>query len=129
MFNNIAPTYDVLNHRLSWNIDRYWRNRAIKELATAKPQQRLDVATGTGDFAILQAERLHPEHITATDISEGMDLDAAVRRYEAIVAPANYKRPKAIFTKKMLEEAQKKFEKEGYLLLSSVKKILRYQWN
>lgn len=72
MFNNIAPTYDVLNHRLSWNIDRYWRNRAIKELAKAKPQQILDVATGTGDFAILQAERLHPEHITATDISEGM---------------------------------------------------------
>ena len=72
MFNNIAPTYDVLNHRLSWNIDRYWRNRAIKELAKAKPQQILDVATGTGDFAILQAERLPPEHITATDISEGM---------------------------------------------------------
>ena len=72
MFNNIAPTYDVLNHRLSWNIDRYWRNRAIKELAKVKPLQILDVATGTGDFAILQAERLHPEHITATDISEGM---------------------------------------------------------
>ncbi|MBQ9237051.1 MAG: bifunctional demethylmenaquinone methyltransferase/2-methoxy-6-polyprenyl-1,4-benzoquinol methylase UbiE [Prevotella sp.] len=72
MFDNIAPTYDTLNHRLSWNIDRYWRNRAIKELANAKPQQILDVATGTGDFAILQAEKLRPERITAVDISEGM---------------------------------------------------------
>ena len=72
MFDNLAPTYDTLNHRLSWNIDRYWRNRAIKELAKTEPQQILDIATGTGDFAILQAQRLKPRHITATDISEGM---------------------------------------------------------
>ena len=55
MFNNIAPTYDTLNHRLSWNIDRLWRNTAIRVLAKMKPQRILDVATGTGDFAILQA--------------------------------------------------------------------------
>lgn len=48
------------------------------------------------------------------DISEGMDLDKAVRRYEAVVAPANYKRPKAIFTRKMLEEAQQKIIELGY---------------
>lgn len=72
MFNNIAPTYDTLNHRLSWNIDRLWRNTAIRVLAMIKPQHILDVATGTGDFAILQAENLKPQHITATDISEGM---------------------------------------------------------
>ncbi len=72
MFNNIAPTYDTLNHRLSWNIDRLWRNAAIKVLALIKPQYILDVATGTGDFAILQAENLKPQHITATDIAEGM---------------------------------------------------------
>lgn len=73
MFDNIAPTYDKLNHRLSLNIDRYWRSRAIKVLrATLSSPQILDVATGTGDFAILMAQRLHPEHITATDISEGM---------------------------------------------------------
>ncbi len=48
------------------------------------------------------------------DISEGMDLDKAVRRYEAVVAPANYKRPKAIFTKKMLEDAQKTIVNLGY---------------
>lgn len=72
MFNNIAPTYDTLNHRLSWNIDRLWRNTAIRVLTKMKPQRILDVATGTGDFAILQAERLKPQHITAIDISEGM---------------------------------------------------------
>lgn len=48
------------------------------------------------------------------DISEGEDLDSAVRKYEAIVAPANYKRPKAIFTKKMVEEAQKKIIELGF---------------
>lgn len=49
------------------------------------------------------------------NISEGMDLDAAVRKYEVIVAPSNYKRPKAIFTKKMLEDAKKTIEELGYL--------------
>ena len=49
------------------------------------------------------------------DISEGMDLEQAVRRYEKIVAPTNYKRPKAIFTKKMLEDAQKKVVELGYM--------------
>lgn len=50
-----------------------------------------------------------------TDISEGMDLDTAVRRYEKIVAPTNYKRPKAIYTKKMLEEAKKTIAELGYM--------------
>lgn len=59
--------------------------------------------------------RNHSIGILLTDISEGMDLDAAVRRYEQIVAPANYKRPKAIFTKKMLEEAQKTITDLGYM--------------
>ena len=71
MFDNIAPHYDTLNHRLSWNIDRYWRNKAIKELAAVKPSCILDIATGTGDFAILAAEKLKAS-VTATDISEGM---------------------------------------------------------
>jgi hypothetical protein len=48
-------------------------------------------------------------------ISEGMDLDAAVKKYEVIVAPSNYKRPKAIFTKKMLEDAKKTIEELGYM--------------
>ena len=49
------------------------------------------------------------------DISEDVDLDVAVKKYEAIVAPANYKRPKAIFTKKMLEDAKKTIEDLGYM--------------
>lgn len=49
------------------------------------------------------------------DISEGVDLEIAVKKYEAVVAPTNYKRPKAVFTKKMLEEAQKTVESLGYM--------------
>ena len=72
MFDRIAPTYDRLNHLLSLGIDRRWRRKAVDALAQHKPQQILDIATGTGDFALLLAERLKPQHITGADISEGM---------------------------------------------------------
>lgn len=72
MFDNIAPTYDTLNHRLSWNIDRYWRKVTLRSLLPYQPQSILDVATGTGDFALQAAEMLHPVKITGIDISEGM---------------------------------------------------------
>ena len=72
MFDNIAPTYDTLNHRLSWDIDKYWRKKAIKRLMPFHPQQMLDIATGTGDFAILSAQMLRPDHLIGADISEGM---------------------------------------------------------
>lgn len=72
MFDNIAPTYDKLNHRLSWDIDRRWRQKAIMQLAPHRPLTILDIATGTGDFAILAAEMLHPERLIGADISEGM---------------------------------------------------------
>ena len=72
MFDNIAPSYDKLNHRLSWNIDKGWRRKAIRQLALFKPQTLLDIATGTGDFAILAAEMLHPQKLVGADISEGM---------------------------------------------------------
>ena len=72
MFDNIAPTYDQLNHRLSWNIDRGWRKKAIKALAPYKPQTMLDIATGTGDFAILAAQMLSPQTLIGADISDGM---------------------------------------------------------
>jgi demethylmenaquinone methyltransferase/2-methoxy-6-polyprenyl-1,4-benzoquinol methylase len=72
MFNNIAPTYDTLNHRLSWDIDRSWRKKAIRQLEPFHPQTMLDIATGTGDFAILSAEMLHPQRLVGADISEGM---------------------------------------------------------
>ena len=72
MFDNIAPSYDKLNHRLSWNIDKGWRRKAIQRLAPYKPQTLLDIATGTGDFAILAAEMLKPDKLVGADISEGM---------------------------------------------------------
>lgn len=72
MFDNIAPTYDQLNHRLSWNIDRGWRRKAIRLLEPYKPQTMLDIATGTGDFAILAAQMLQPKRLVGADISEGM---------------------------------------------------------
>ena len=72
MFNNIAPTYDRLNHTLSLGIDRRWRREAIDALKPFAPQTILDIATGTGDFAILAAQRLDPDRIIGVDISEGM---------------------------------------------------------
>ena len=72
MFDNIAPTYDTLNHRLSWDIDRGWRKKAIRQLAPHRPQTILDVATGTGDFAILSAQMLKPRTLIGADIREGM---------------------------------------------------------
>jgi len=72
MFDQIAPSYDKLNHRLSWNIDRSWRRKAIRQLLPFKPQSMLDIATGTGDFAIQSAEMLRPKQLLGVDISEGM---------------------------------------------------------
>lgn len=71
MFDNVSPKYDFLNHFLSAGIDFYWRKRAIKLLQSEKPQTILDIATGTGDFAI-EALKLHPKKIIGVDISEGM---------------------------------------------------------
>ncbi len=79
MFDNIAPTYDTLNHRLSWNIDKGWRRKAIKQLEPSYPKTILDIATGTGDFAILAAKMLHPDKIVGIDISEGMMKVARVK--------------------------------------------------
>ena len=72
MFDNIASTYDMLNHRLSWNIDRYWRRKAIRKLQPFAPKEVLDIATGTGDFAIQTCRFLPSVSIKGVDISEGM---------------------------------------------------------
>ena len=71
MFNSIAGKYDFLNHFLSAGVDIYWRKKAINYLAKVKPEYILDIATGTGDFAI-EALRLQPKKIIGVDISEGM---------------------------------------------------------
>lgn len=72
MFDEIAHSYDKLNHRLSWDIDKTWRHKAIKQLEPFNPKTMLDIATGTGDFAILSAKMLCPTRLVGADISEGM---------------------------------------------------------
>ena len=72
MFDKIAFRYDFLNRFLSAGIDIGWRKKAIKLLLPAKPERILDVATGTGDFALTSYEILKPGKITGIDISEGM---------------------------------------------------------
>jgi demethylmenaquinone methyltransferase/2-methoxy-6-polyprenyl-1,4-benzoquinol methylase len=71
MFDNIAPRYDFLNHFLSLGIDKLWRKKAIKILSAYKTKTLLDVATGTGDFAIA-ALKLKPTRLVAFDLSEQM---------------------------------------------------------
>lgn len=60
MFDHIARQYDKMNHLMSLGQDRAWRRKAIDALADRRPQRVLDVATGTGDFAIAMTQRLCP---------------------------------------------------------------------
>jgi demethylmenaquinone methyltransferase/2-methoxy-6-polyprenyl-1,4-benzoquinol methylase len=71
MFDNIAHRYDFLNHTLSLGIDRGWRKKAVHLLSKARPKKIMDVATGTGDFA-LQLLSLNPDQVVGVDISRDM---------------------------------------------------------
>lgn len=71
MFNSISGNYDFLNHFLSLGIDIRWRKKAIRLLEASHPKVILDVATGTGDFA-LATLKLKPQEVIGVDISEGM---------------------------------------------------------
>ena len=79
MFDAIAPAYDFMNRAMTLGIDIWWRRLAVKRLKALKPSQILDVATGTGDFAIQLNNSLHPQHVTGIDLSQGM-LDEARRK-------------------------------------------------
>lgn len=72
MFDNISGTYDFLNHFMSLGIDIIWRKKAIRYLKASKPQRLLDVATGTGDFALEAIRILRPQQVIGVDISSGM---------------------------------------------------------
>src|SRR5690606_26059659 len=72
MFNNISKKYDFLNRVLSFGIDKIWRRKAIFTLKALKPQLLLDIATGTGDFALEAIRILKPKKVIGVDISEGM---------------------------------------------------------
>ncbi len=79
MFDSIAPAYDFMNRAMTLGIDRWWRRVAIKRLKASHPGHILDVATGTGDFAILLHKKLKAPDITGIDLSQGM-LDVARRK-------------------------------------------------
>lgn len=72
MFDFIAPTYDRLNHTPSLGIDRYWRRKAVSQLKACAPERILDLATGTGDFAVLLSGAFPQAKVVGADISEGM---------------------------------------------------------
>jgi len=78
MFNNISEDYDGLNRVISFGIDKSWRRKVVKLVGENNPQQILDIATGTGDLAILMAS-LNPKKITGLDISKGM-LDVGIKK-------------------------------------------------
>tara|TARA_B110000003_G_scaffold208536_1_gene207450 strand:+ start:63389 stop:64117 length:729 start_codon:yes stop_codon:yes gene_type:complete len=71
MFNNISRNYDELNRVISFGIDISWRRKVVKIISKNNPQQILDIATGTGDLAIMMSS-LSPKKIIGLDISEGM---------------------------------------------------------
>lgn len=79
MFDHIAPKYDKLNGALSLGIDNYWRREAINALKKYNPEYILDIATGTGDFAVFAQKILRPKRIVGIDISEGM-MDVGRRK-------------------------------------------------
>lgn len=71
MFNNISKNYDGLNRVISFGIDVSWRKKVVKIVSKKNPQQILDIATGTGDLALMMS-KLNPTKIVGLDISEGM---------------------------------------------------------
>ena len=83
MFDKIAFRYDFLNHFLSAGIDVGWRKKAIKQLRSLDPKSILDVATGTGDMAILSYRLLNAEKIIGIDISDGM-LEIGKKKIEKL---------------------------------------------
>lgn len=72
MFDSIAGRYDMLNRMLSLGMDRLWRRKTVDSLRPSSPQRILDVASGTGDLALLMCRRLQPQQIIAADLSEEM---------------------------------------------------------
>lgn len=91
MFNRIAPVYDLLNHLLSFGMDLWWRRKAVRSLQLKEGAIVLDVATGTGDFA-LSLLRLHPfVKVIGLDIAEAMLRRAMIKgknypNYQVIMA-------------------------------------------
>lgn len=81
MFDSIAPAYDFMNRAMTLGIDRWWRRVAVKIVKRSNPRRILDVATGTGDFAIGLYDKIHPQQVVGIDLSQGM-LDVAHRKVD-----------------------------------------------
>lgn len=81
MFDSIAPAYDFMNRAMTLGIDRWWRRLAVKIVKRSNPRRILDVATGTGDFAIGLYDKIHPQQVVGIDLSQGM-LDVAHHKVE-----------------------------------------------
>lgn len=72
MFDNIAPAYDRLNRAMSFDLDRSWRRKAVAMVAQTNPAHIIDIATGTGDFAIQLAKAMPQVSVSGLDLSQGM---------------------------------------------------------
>jgi len=79
MFGAIAPTYDLLNHLLSFNVDRRWRRRAVQLLAPAPGELCLDLCAGTGDLALALLETAPACRVIGADFSRPMLLKAPAK--------------------------------------------------
>ncbi len=90
MFDSIAPRYDLLNRLLSLGIDVKWRRHLVEKVGEIDPNSILDVATGTGDVAIMLGQMLEPESIVGIDIAKNMlelgRRKASVRNLETIIS-------------------------------------------
>ncbi|HKO77010.1 MAG TPA: bifunctional demethylmenaquinone methyltransferase/2-methoxy-6-polyprenyl-1,4-benzoquinol methylase UbiE [Flavobacterium sp.] len=80
MFDNISGNYDSLNRVISFGIDVKWRKKVLQLVAKTNPEKILDIATGTGDLAILMAQT-RAKKIIGLDISSGM-LEIGVKKIE-----------------------------------------------
>jgi demethylmenaquinone methyltransferase/2-methoxy-6-polyprenyl-1,4-benzoquinol methylase len=81
IFDDIAGTYDLLNHSLSMGIDVYWRNKMLKHLPNKESINALDLATGTGDVALTLVKDKRIKKITGLDLSKGM-IDVGIKKVQ-----------------------------------------------
>lgn len=81
MFDSIAPAYDFMNRAMTMGIDRLWRAKAVRQISRRCPRKILDVATGTGDLAILLGKKIPDSDVTGVDLSAGM-VEFGVKKVE-----------------------------------------------
>lgn len=88
MFDSIAPAYDFMNRAMTFGIDRRWRAIAVEELARRHPADILDIATGTGDLALLLHRHIPEARIIGLDLSANMLEKARLKAAEAGIDPS-----------------------------------------